>query len=48
MLGYTEKLLYVDLSKGSTKAREIPEKLAKTFLGGRGLGAALLHKEVDA
>ncbi len=46
MLGYAGKLLYVDLSKGSLEDRETPAQLAQAFLGGRGLGAAILYKEL--
>ncbi len=46
MFGYGGKILEVDLSERSFKTRDIPEKLAKAFIGGRGLGAALLYKEL--
>lgn len=46
MFGYTGKILEVDLSKGSATERETPERLARAFVGGRGLGAALLYKEL--
>ncbi len=46
MFGYAGKILHVDLSKGKIEARETPEKLARAFIGGRGLGAALLYKEL--
>ena len=47
LLGYAGKLLYVDLGKGSFEGRETPAQLAQAFLGGRGLGAALLYKELE-
>ncbi|MEW6221873.1 MAG: aldehyde ferredoxin oxidoreductase family protein [Candidatus Hadarchaeota archaeon] len=48
MFGYAGKILDVDLSKGSVKIEETPEKLAHAFLGGRGLGAALLCQTLPA
>ncbi|MFN4132900.1 MAG: aldehyde ferredoxin oxidoreductase family protein [Candidatus Hadarchaeales archaeon] len=48
MFGYAGKILEVNLSDGAIKERETPEKLAKGFLGGRGLGAAILYKETGA
>ncbi len=32
--GYVGKLLFVDLSKGSTQAEDLTESLARSFLGG--------------
>ncbi len=46
MLGYGGKILEVDISEKAFKSRELPENLAKAFIGGRGLGAALLYKEL--
>lgn len=46
MFGYAGKLLCVDLTEGEIKWTKTPEKLAHAFLGGRGLGAALLYKEL--
>jgi len=46
LFGYAGKLLYVDLSKGSFEEHETPAQLARAFLGGRGLGAAILYKEL--
>jgi len=47
MLGFAGKLLYVDLSKKRLENRPTPEGLARAFLGGRGLGAALLYQELE-
>ncbi len=47
MFGYARKILYVDLSKKSIEERETPEKLTNGFIGGRGLGAAILYQELD-
>ncbi|MEM2908487.1 MAG: aldehyde ferredoxin oxidoreductase family protein [Candidatus Hadarchaeales archaeon] len=46
MFGFTGKLLYVDLSRKKLEDYPTPERLARAFLGGRGLGAALLYKEL--
>jgi len=46
MFGYAGKILEVNLSNGSVKIRETPEKLVRDFIGGRGLGAALLWKNL--
>ncbi|MDI6819661.1 MAG: aldehyde ferredoxin oxidoreductase family protein [Candidatus Hodarchaeaceae archaeon] len=47
MFGYKGKLLRVDLTEGSLEERPTSEQLARAFLGGRGLGAALLYKELE-
>ena len=44
--GYAGKFLHVDLDKGSIESRQNPQPLARAFLGGRGLGAALLYREL--
>jgi aldehyde:ferredoxin oxidoreductase len=46
MFGYAGKLLYADLTRGSLEERRTPTALARAFLGGRGLGAALLYQEL--
>lgn len=46
MYGYAGKLLHVDLGKGLIESRPTPQPLARAFLGGRGLGAALLYQEL--
>jgi aldehyde:ferredoxin oxidoreductase len=45
--GYKGRVLYIDLSEGSFKTKEIEEQDARTFLGGSGLGAKLLFDEMD-
>ena len=45
-MGYAGKLLRADLTEGEIEETKTPEKLARAFLGGRGLGAALLYKEL--
>jgi aldehyde:ferredoxin oxidoreductase len=46
MRSYTGKLLRVDLSKGESRAEDIPEQWLKDFLGGRGLGVRYLYSEL--
>ncbi|WP_448577374.1 aldehyde ferredoxin oxidoreductase family protein [Thermosphaera sp.] len=48
MKGVWGRLLEVDLTTGSTHAVEIPEKVYRMFLGGRGLATYLLAKEFGA
>ena len=49
--GFHGKLLKVDLSSGSVKTIELSDDIIKSFVGGSGLGAALLYghlsKELD-
>ena len=40
------KILEVDLNSQETNTRKIPEEKIEKFLGGRGLGAKLLHEEI--
>jgi len=47
MNGYNGKVLRVDLGSGSIKTEKLDEALAKKYIGGRGLGTAMLMKEVD-
>jgi len=46
MFGYGGRILRVDLSSGRTWAEPMPEELARDYLGGRGVGAYLLYREV--
>ena len=41
------KVLVVDLTNKTTQEQEIPQKYLEQYLGGRGLGARLLHDFVD-
>ncbi|MBA2848773.1 aldehyde ferredoxin oxidoreductase family protein [Thermosulfuriphilus ammonigenes] len=43
---YARKLLRVNLSTGEIKTEEIPDKLLRDYIGGRGLGAYLLSREL--
>ncbi|MCS7131503.1 MAG: aldehyde ferredoxin oxidoreductase family protein [Hadesarchaea archaeon] len=46
MYGWAGKLLEVDLSAERIKEVELDEKLARTVIGGRGLGVRLLYERV--
>ena len=46
MDGWAGKILDIDLSSGSIKTYPLDEKIARLFVGGRGLGARLLWEEV--
>jgi aldehyde:ferredoxin oxidoreductase len=43
--GYVGRILHVDLSAGTSREEPVDGALARTFLGGSGLAAALLAKE---
>jgi aldehyde:ferredoxin oxidoreductase len=44
--GYTGKILRVDLANKKASTEELEEKLARAFIGGAGLGIAILYDEV--
>ncbi|HHT70286.1 MAG TPA: aldehyde ferredoxin oxidoreductase family protein [Firmicutes bacterium] len=46
--GYTGKMLFVDLTSGELKEKELTEELAWNFLGGYGLGAKILYEMMPA
>ena len=46
--GYTGKVLRVDLTKKRVSTEPLREDAAKSFIGGRGLGAKYLFDEVPA
>lgn len=46
MNGYQGKILFVDLTSGSIKEEELPEKVYRDFLGGTGLGAKILYERM--
>jgi len=48
MYGYMGKLLFVDLSSGSMEERPLDPELARNFIGGPSLGAAILYREMPA
>ena len=43
---YTGKVLWVDLTRGTFSEETIPDDTYRKFLGGIGLGAALLYREM--
>ena len=47
MAGYCGKILRIDLSTGQVKKEQLDVRLARKFIGGRGLGSYLLSQEVD-
>lgn len=42
-MGWTGKLLHVDLTRGTCERREIPTEILHAYLGGRGLGVRLMR-----
>ncbi len=42
--GYFGKVLIVDLDTGSTEVKPVPEPVLRSFIGGAGLGAWLMHE----
>jgi aldehyde:ferredoxin oxidoreductase len=47
MNGWRGKILRVNLTRGTTKAEPLDPKLARAYIGGRGLGTRLLIDEID-
>jgi len=48
MYGYMGKLLFVDLGTGAIEKRPLDPELARNFVGGHALGAAVLFREMPA
>lgn len=48
MKGYGGRILFVDLTDGSTRTEPVTPELARAFLGGNGFAAHLLHRHVPA
>jgi len=46
MFGYAGKILRIDLSNGKIEKQKLPVKLAREYIGGRGLATKLLYDEV--
>jgi aldehyde:ferredoxin oxidoreductase len=44
--GYTDRILYVNLTEKSMKAKEVPPEMKEKFVGGRGYGLRLLWDAV--
>jgi aldehyde:ferredoxin oxidoreductase len=47
MKGYTEKILYIDLSLSTWETRSLKGEDAKKYMGGSGIGAKILYEETD-
>jgi len=47
IMGYTGRILEIDLTQRSHSIRDLDKELARTFIGGKGLGAALLYGMTD-
>jgi len=47
MFGWRGKVLRIDLTRGEIKEEELTGRVAKDYLGGRGLGIYYLNKELD-
>ncbi len=47
MYGWIGKVLRVNLTSGKMSTEPLNEKLAKDFIGARGLGAKIFSNEVD-
>ena len=47
MGGWRGTILRVNLSKGTTKKEPLDPKLARAYIGGRGLGTKILSEEID-
>jgi aldehyde:ferredoxin oxidoreductase len=48
MYGWTGNIAAIDLDRGTIRRTSLPGDLARDFLGGRGLGAAILCSMVDS
>jgi aldehyde:ferredoxin oxidoreductase len=47
MKGWTGKILFVDLTNGRTEEQPLDPKIARDYIGGRGLGIHYLNARVD-
>ena len=48
MYGYGGRILFVDLTSGSSRIEELPEATARALIGGNGLAARLMYDHVPA
>ncbi|MHA2360213.1 MAG: aldehyde ferredoxin oxidoreductase family protein, partial [Candidatus Thorarchaeota archaeon] len=48
MNGWNGKILWVDLTKKTSRVEEIPSEVLADFIGGKGLGTYLLYRELEA
>ena len=44
LYGYAGRVLWVDLTRESVKVKPLEEELARRYIGGKGLGARVLHE----
>lgn len=47
MKGYAGKILRIDLSNGDLDIRNLPEKVCREYIGGKGFGAKILFEQMD-
>jgi len=47
MGGWRGKILRVNLTKGTSQTEALDPKLARAYVGGRGLGTKILYDEID-
>jgi len=45
--GYVGKIAWIDLTKGIVTVKELEERIAREYLGGKGLGSYLLYSTLD-
>jgi len=45
--GWNGKILWVDLTKKTSKTEDIPSQVYENFIGGKGLGAYLLYRSLE-
>ena len=46
MKGYAGRIAHVDLARQRVTVAELPEETARAYLGGKGMGAYILYKEL--
>ena len=46
--GYAGRILWVDLTQGKIKFKDLEEEQARKYIGGAGLAAKILWDETDA
>ncbi len=47
MKGYSGKIAWIDLKEGKVRIEELTEEIARKYLGGKGLGAYLLYRNLS-
>ncbi len=46
--GYIGRMLFVNLSDGTTRTEDLSEDLAKAFIGGYGIGSRIIYDRMKA